>query len=357
MIKYEFSTEFIERFRSFLSSKEYRDIDSYSKSDYWKYHSNAIHIHFSGNTVTADGKSGFYVPPEKNRIRNIRGKIFKLINEPSLLISYIKRKIGILESEVKLLSYYDAFEKVMNHYPDLSPYRINFLNLKEKAGIVSSIKDIQNKYFAKDKYKVNQHIIRAYYLFNILHGYIDITQTKTILEIGSGNGNLLLLLYNVSNNTTMIDVDLPETLSHAILHISNLFPEAKLLLPHEIESDSRDFDDYDFVFLTPKQIHLIKDDSIDLAINVASFQEMTHKQIEEYFRLIQRCGKNDAYFFVCNRVEKIPAGLDRSSELPNRFSEYPWNAKTNKTLIYEICRLTKFVQLDNVYIRLEQIKK
>jgi putative sugar O-methyltransferase len=362
---FELSTEFMKRYRKFLSSKEYRDIDSHSKSDYWKHHSDAVDISISGNTVTVGGESGFYIPSNKNLLKNSRDKILKLIENPSKLIPYIKRKIGISESEIKLLSYFEAFEKVMNQDtladPDLSSFRINFLNLKEKPGIESSIENIQNNYFAKDKYNVSPHIVRTYYFFNILHAYLDITRTKTILEIGAGNGNLLSFLYSFSNDTTIIDVDLPETLSHAILYISDLFPKAKLLLPNETESVLHGFDNYDFVFLIPKQSHLIKNDSIDLAINIASFQEMTHRQIEEYFELIQRCAKNESHFFTYNRVEKIPCGPDsfkkETSEPPNRFSEYPWNSKTNKTLIYEICRLTRLVQLDNAYIRLEQIKK
>ena len=361
-VEFEFSTNFIERFREYLSSEEYRDIDTHSKSNYWKHHADAVKIHISGNKVAVDGKSGFYIPPEKDKVKYVKRRIFKLINDPSLLIPYIKRKIGISESKIKLLNYFEAFEKVINHDPiadpDLSSYRVNFKKLKEKPGVISSIEDIQKNYFARDKYKLSAFMVRNYYFCNILHAYIDITRTKTILEIGAGNGNLLSLLYKFTNNATIIDVDLPETLSHAILYISDLFPNAKILMPHETKS--HDLGYYDFVFLTPKQAYVIEDNFIDLAINIASFQEMTHKQIVEYFQLIQRCVKNDSYFFTYNRVEKIPCGPNcydkETPEPPNRFSEYPWNP-TNKTLIYEICRLTRLVQLDNVYIRLEQIKK
>ena len=40
---------------------------------------------------------------------------------------------------------------------------------------------------------------------------------------------------------------------------------------------------------------MLEDKSIDLTINSNSFQEMTHEQINEYFQLIQRVGKNDSY--------------------------------------------------------------
>ncbi|HIH13202.1 TPA: putative sugar O-methyltransferase [Candidatus Woesearchaeota archaeon] len=160
------------------------------------------------------------------------------------------------------------------------------------------------------------------------------------------------------NKCNIICVDLPETLCLSMVFIADLFPEAQILMPHEIGSN--EFNHYDFVFLTPKQIDMIEDNSIDLAINTYSFQEMTHKQIEEYFQLIQRSCKNNSYFFTSNRVEKTPCGPEgcekETSEPPVRFSEYPWN-HGNEALIYEICRLMRLVQLDNVYIRLEKIKK
>jgi hypothetical protein len=185
-----------------------------------------------------------------------------------------------------------------------------------------------------------------------------LTKKRRILEIGAGNGNLLSLLYNIAKDSNIIDVDLPETLSHAMLYVSDLFPNARILMPHEVMSHN--IDNFDFVFLTPKQIHMIGDNAVDLAINVSSFQEMTHKQIEEYFQLIQRCGKDSSYFLTSNRVEKIPGGPDiyekETHEPPNRFSEYPWNLNNN-VLIYEICRLCGLCQLGGIYIRLEQIKK
>jgi putative sugar O-methyltransferase len=361
MKEFEFSSGFVQRYRDFLSSDCYRNVSPHSKSDYWNHYADVINVDISGNKITVGAESGFYVPREKDLSKYLINRIFRLIKDPSLLIPFINRMLPISEQEIKLLGYLDAFEKVMNVNPIvepvLSPYRINFKKLRETPGVASSIEDIQKRYFAGETYKVDGHIVQAYYTLNILLGYVDITATKAILEIGGGNGNLLSILHKSTNNSTLIDVDLPETLSHAMLYIHDLFPKARILMPHEINSYS--LDNYDFIFLTPEQIHVIEDRSIDLAINIDSFQEMTHKQIEEYFQLIQRTVKNDSYFYTHNRVEKIPSGPDacekETSESPNRFSEYPWNP-VNKTLIYEICKLTRLVQIDAAYMRLEQIK-
>ena len=125
------------------------------------------------------------------------------------------------------------------------------------------------------------------------------------------------------------------------------------------EKRKHDFNEYDFVFRTPEQINTLEDNFIDLAINNHSFQEMSHKQIAEYFELIQRCSKKGAYFYTANRVEKIPSGPDDGKETlepPQRFCEYPW-VRSNKVLVHEICRLMRLVQLDNIYVHLEKIEK
>ncbi len=83
-----------------------------------------------------------------------------------------------------------------------------------------------------------------------------------------------------------------------------------------------------------------------------------HKNI--YFDLIQRVGKNNSYFLTSNRVEKIPCepgSYEKETPIfPNRFSEYPWNS-SNETIIYEICRKVRLIQLDSNFIRLDKIKK
>ena len=354
MIKYQFCKQFVDRYRSFLSSEEYKINKPYTKSEYWKYEADQMKIDISENIITISGGSGFYVPS------SIKSKIFKFINNPYSLISFLKRKFEI--SEINLLNYFSAFEKVMNSDPisdpDLSPYKVNFNKLKQNKGVLSSIGDLKKQYFAKNKFPLNNHMITVYYYYNLLCSYTNLDKIKTIIDIGPGNGNLISLLYSKINNSKIIAVDLPETLSSSILFISELFPKAKILMPHEAKS--KNFNLYDFVFLTPSQIDMLDENSVDLTINTHSFQEMMHEQINEYFKLIQRVGKNNSYFFTSNRVEKIPCGVNaytkESSALPNRFSEYPWH-RDNHLLIYEISRLHRLVQLDNIYLRLEQIKK
>jgi hypothetical protein len=154
-------------------------------------------------------------------------------------------------------------------------------------------------------------------------------------------------------------VDLPETIAVAFVFLARTFPNAAIVLPNEFQEGAT-LPDADFAFLTPEQITHIPDDSIDLAVNCHSFQEMTPAQIEIYFNLIQRACRPGAYFFTANRVEKIPSAPDshqRSQpDPPVRFAEFPWR-QGNHVLVHEVSRILRLVQPDNVSMRLERITK
>ena len=56
---------------------------------------------------------------------------------------------------------------------------------------------------------------------------------------------------------------------------------------------------------------------VDLAVNVASMQEMKPETVKEYFRLLRAHGTR--WFYCCNRVEKVMPGGEMA-----RFADYPW---------------------------------
>lgn len=368
-MEYKLTKSFTDRYKAFLESEVYKDVLDHSKTDYWKYHSSMVEVDVSENNITATGVSGFYTSSSKN-LKEVKRKVLSVMKSPSKLTEWLRVKIGLSRDGIKLMSYFDAFEKVISRHPvtdpDLSPYRINFDKIRNN--LISSVSKCKENYsdIVRGRIAFSQHVQLSYYHLNILYSYIGLNNwkgKKVVLEIGAGNGNLMSIIKShAGSKTTIIDVDLPETFSHSILYIVTVFPSAKILMPNEIESIKQkkiNFYDYDFVFLTPKQVHLIDDDFVDLSINMNSFQEMTHNQINEYFDLIQRVGKNNSFFFTSNRAEKLPCGegsYEKETDvLPNRFSDYPWN-NSNEIIIFEICRMIRLVQLDSVFIRLEKIK-
>jgi putative sugar O-methyltransferase len=244
----------------------------------------------------------------------------------------------------------------MNKKNILSPYVINHETLKKSPNVYDSHKSVAMHYMSWAKRIANHNIISHYYFSNLLRGYIPNNKINTVLDIGAGNGNFPSIFYNDWSPIRLIMIDLPETLTTAFTFLSSLFPNANIILPNEIEEKIPN--DFDFILMTPEQIEIIDDNSIDLAVNIHSFQEMTHQQINIYFKLIQRVVRLSGYFFSSNRIEKVPSGADsftiEQTILPNRFFEYPWNHK-NKILINEVSSFQRLVQADASGIRLEEI--
>ncbi len=361
MRTFNFSPEFITRYSAFLASNVFEDIPEYSKSEYWKTHSRLINVNVSGNEISVSGSSGYYIPPLRDPGLRAAQKMKRLIQDPSLLLSFLKRKQQqLIPSRIKLLDHFQAFEAVMQNDPiaDLDPgvERVDFKRMATNFRTVHSIQDMDAKFFARAKYSLNALIVYSYYVWNLLCDNLPVDRIRTVLEIGPGNGNLSSLLHH-QLNSRIICVDLPETLCLSIAFIADMFPDAKILMPHEVPATGN-YEGYDFIFLTPGQASWIKDNSVDLVINTSSFQEMTRQQISEYFKCIQRVTAPGAYFFSLNRVEKllINSAAESTTEPPSRFSHYPWDLK-NDIIFYQICPLHRLVQLEDVFIRLEKVNK
>ena len=345
MVKFELNDNFKSRLEKFLSSDLFYNQPEHAKSAYWKYHSKRIKYSIKNSLLTLEGKSGFYIPDKKNSY-NFFLRSLKII---------VKKLIGLDRSHH--LSYKAAFAKVMNEEKKVGLQQLRF---DKKKIITKNISDCKKQF--PFNYEVNDFIIKSYYYINILNSYMELSKTKFIAEIGAGNGNLMALLKHHFNSKCIINIDLPETLTLCIAFLNNLFPNAKILLPNEInEKVGEDaLLNYDFIFLTPGQITLLEENLIDLFINTSSFGEMNMPQIEEYINLIQKVGKQGSFFFCHNSVDEIPVADDKQNEnyqhiKPTRFFEYPFF--NNEVLFFEICRFTRLVQYSPSYLRLEKIKK
>lgn len=364
MINHTYSSDFVHRYNKFLKSEESKKISDYAKSHYWRAQAQNVKIQVRGDNIGAIGESGFYVKsrPSMKKLFSVLSRLAKAENPLKATLQIFRNFYGKPRS---MLTYGDAFELTMEtvfknrgHRQSLNEILRSIEHPRLFLDIASCEQD--SKTFLKSE-SFSDHIIASYYYFNILNLFIDFFRSKhlMIVEIGAGSANLLALLHKKARSSTLIDIDLPETLSHTILHTVRRFPEATILLPNEIKRDSV-LSEYDFVFMTPAQLDFVSNDSADLFVNTHSFQEMQQQQIHEYFHFIQRSGKDGALFFTANRVEKTPfasnkAPMGAALEV-NRFSDYPWN-KNNQILLYEICEFFRLIQLDAMANRLEKIIK
>ncbi len=138
------------------------------------------------------------------------------------------------------------------------------------------------------------------------------------LEIGPGTGLLALALRQLIPNTTIVLVDLPEILPFSSVLLSLAFPQARSLMLGENGGGLADLEQYDFLFLTPAAAQDLPRQSIDLAANTDSMQEMEVQTIRGYFDLLRRVLRDPRLFYSSNRMEKW------IGERVTRLADYPY---------------------------------
>ena len=109
---------------------------------------------------------------------------------------------------------------------------------------------------------------------------------RIVLEIGAGWGGLAYHLKSLCPNVTYIIIDLPQCLLFSALYLRTLFEHASIVRYGDKPLTELLVDSvkYDFVFLPHYCLGDFNPPRIDLTINIASFQEMTTKQVSDYVK-------------------------------------------------------------------------
>jgi len=134
---------------------------------------------------------------------------------------------------------------------------------------------------------------------------------RTVMLIGDGEGFLGALLRRVLSGTTIWSVDLPKQLVFQARTYSAAEPQVAMSVGPLSSGDVR--------FVLPSQIGAIPV-GIDLAVSIASMQEMTSASVEAYFTCLRARSHERSRFYCVSRAEKVLPGGDVS-----RFSGYPWS--------------------------------
>jgi len=133
----------------------------------------------------------------------------------------------------------------------------------------------------------------------ILHPDLDRREVRTILELGPGYGRTAYVFLQLQPGCRYILVDIPPALFVAQRYLTTIFPERKVFAFRSIGDFAdvqQEFNDADIIFLTPNQLELLPDKSIDLFINISSLHEMRMDQIRYYFGEIERLTAKYFYF-------------------------------------------------------------
>lgn len=158
---------------------------------------------------------------------------------------------------------------------------------------------------------------------------------SNILVIGDGWGSLASLLLGFTSSRVIL-INLNKTLLMDLLQIQRAFSELNYCYVDDSEGLEIAMRDKSIrlITLTADNYQLLANIPINLAINIASMQEMNYQSIHGYFDVLRRCPSESTYLYSCNRqIKKLPDGslidfdnygwLDLDEDLV--FSECPWH--------------------------------
>jgi hypothetical protein len=183
---------------------------------------------------------------------------------------------------------------------------------------------IYKELFNKMNRQIDVDAIRHIFTFNKLKKMIN---PNKICIIGDGKANFVIGANKIFPNAKIFSINLAETLIHDYLIIKN----NNIISDTEIQVVNK-FDELNSknkkLFLIPaNKKDILKEQNIDLFVNIVSFQEMDFHEVKKYFEIIK---SNKSYLYCCNREKKI---LSNKETLI--FKEYPWHPNQSHSL--EIC--------------------
>ena len=138
--------------------------------------------------------------------------------------------------------------------------------------------------------------------------------------IGDGFGIMTSLVLLAFPKRPVITINLTKSLLLDLVNVRKAVPDIGLVLPRSagelaaaMETDAR------LIAVRADDAKIIKGAPFDLAINIASMQEMTLPVIESYFDILRSSSSDQVAFYCCNRIQK------RHYDGPGpSFHDYPW---------------------------------
>ena len=164
-------------------------------------------------------------------------------------------------------------------------------------------------------------------------------ERRVVAEVGAGWGGFAYQFKTLFPNTAYIVVDFPSTILFSATYLKTVFPHARTLFITDVAGCGASVEEYDFVFV-PHYLWLsLSFKHPDLLINLASFQEMKTKQMEEYIQKAREWGISSVFSvnhernFSNPEMEKVSVVLKkyypvREVGMPRVESVYPklWGA-------------------------------
>lgn len=180
-----------------------------------------------------------------------------------------------------------------------------------------------------DRY-IDIDVIRHIFTFEMLKKYIN---PKSICIIGDGKLNGVLGAHLTFPNAKIYSVNLSEVLINDNLILEKTDIDLKKSITLVEDLNKKNYDNNKLYIVPSINKKFLNDKKIELFINIVSFQEMTPKEVNEYFEIIKN---NRSKLYCCNREhKKLPGGEELYFEkypfLNSKkifWGDCPWHQKT-----------------------------
>lgn len=155
--------------------------------------------------------------------------------------------------------------------------------------------------------RISQDIFNSFLEFFSVAQKCPVEKIKTIIEIGAGSGRTAFCFMKILPKAKYIIVDIPPALYVSQKYLSDVFPEKKVMSFRPFTSFEEIAEEYsksDIIFITPDQLSMLPDRSVDLFLAIDCLHEMKPRIINSYFDQAERLS---AYFyFKCWQKTSLP---------------------------------------------------
>ena len=152
------------------------------------------------------------------------------------------------------------------------------------------------------------------------------TDPLVVVDLGAGWGRIGYVLKKLNPRCTYVCLDLPEPLLLSMTRLPQLLPEEKVFGYEDVRATERIskslLSQGGLWFGGPQDLARFEDQTIDVFINIASFQEMLIDQVAAYFALIDK--KVGGIFYTQQYWKET--GLQSKYGVIGGLEDYPFGA-------------------------------
>jgi putative sugar O-methyltransferase len=269
-------------------------LDVYQTTPYWKFYEDRF-IHYLQKNSLINFRNGNYKKGGEV-LHSFGASDILQDNTPNLLFRFLRAGLRIIGIRNKHWMLNNKYFLKGDEKEILKQYFENVYNLasKEDLNLLNYSTNLignPHSYIKIDNNIYTEKFLKDFIRFIEIKKLYAPTKNQTIVELGSGSGKLIEILFqHYDEYTKFILVDLPTQLYTAYTYLSNVFPDK--CFSYEDNEKNINLDKPGIYFLTNNQIEKLSDESINLFISIENLDEMEEDTVKHYLNKIKNNAEN-----------------------------------------------------------------